>query len=381
MRQMLTTAAAECDMTTRIDGADRPHGWALIGVHVDDTMRMMTSKRIGDYIQGGVAVKYAMKIGPFAKFVGFTYDIDLQSRTVTKHCLDYLKRLHDLHCSDLSCEAKHIMRTDVATIPKGVRLDASDVEFAGQERVHKSGLSLIMALNWAVQAYPAAVFPVMCYTRHSQLVSQQVYTHAKHTLNNMIKKHRPKRYGGLGCRDLEEPDGVATVPPVIGRDKYWHFHGFADASPGIPSITSVMFFLAGAPIVDVGNSQHVQANDATTAEIVAAGTAMALGTPVRELLHAIGVKQLLPTSLYLDSSSTCFVINDNGAVKNSLWMARRIVVMQDQKRNGVFDPKKVSEKHNVSDKNTKYTDVERLAFLLRSATNEPYVMDGDTEQA
>ena len=137
-----------------------------------------------------------------------------------------------------------------------------------------------------------------------------------------------------------------------------------------------MIFLAGAPCVDVALRQHVVAAGAPTAELVAAGTAIYLSIPVRGLLHQIGVKQMLPLSMYLDSSSTCFLINGNGSLGDSAWLARRIVAMQEQKDNGDVVPRKISEKHNISDKNTKYLDMERTTFLGTVALNMDVHIDG-----
>ena len=87
---------------------------------------------------------------------------------------------------------------------------------------------------------------------------------------------------------------------------------------------------------------------------MATSTAVNRLTPVRGLLHELSIKQLQPTPLWIDSQTTVFVARDNGAVKRSVWILRRVGSIQEAYELGEIDPKKIPGEDNPADALGKY---------------------------
>ena len=119
------------------------------------------------------------------------------------------------------------------------------------------------------------------------------------------------------------------------------------------SYTGVIVMLAGAEIERLTQRQHIRAPDSTTAEIMAAGTALHHVYPIRGLLQELLIPQTWPTTIYCDSQSTIFVAHDGSAVKRSVWVLRRTAVLREAVDMQDFIFRKVSDDDNCADGATK----------------------------
>ena len=113
--------------------------------------------------------------------------------------------------------------------------------------------------------------------------------------------------------------------------------------------------LAQACLEPIAQRQHLAAPDIHTGEMVAAGTVCQRLLYFRNLLHELHIHQLLPTPLYLDSLSSVFAANDEAAVKKSVWMIRRAVVVQEAVLLKEIEVQHISDEDNLADLMTKYT--------------------------
>ena len=129
--------------------------------------------------------------------------------------------------------------------------------------------------------------------------------------------------------------------------------------------------LAGASIETLMQRQHLVAPESHTIELVAAGTALHRIIPVRGLLQELFIIQELPTPLWMDSLSTWFVALDKAAVKKSIWLRRRAVMLQDGVDQGEVRPLKIAGEDNLADVETKYLVFHVWRRLMAEANNLP----------
>ena len=110
----------------------------------------------------------------------------------------------------------------------------------------------------------------------------------------------------------------------------------------------------GGPIQACTQRQQLQAPDVHTAEVVAAGNNLNLVIPQNGLLQELHIRLGKPTPFYLDSATTVFVASNDAAVKKSVWLVRRAIVLQDGVAFDEIAPIHISEQDMVADPFTKY---------------------------
>ena len=74
---------------------------------------------------------------------------------------------------------------------------------------------------------------------------------------------------------------------------------------------------------------------------------------------------------YLDSLSTVFVAKSETGVKKSIWLLRRIAVLEDGVSHGEIEPIHISEVDMVADPFTKYLVYNKWHRLMHYALNRP----------
>ena len=63
--------------------------------------------------------------------------------------------------------------------------------------------------------------------------------------------------------------------------------------------------------------------------MVSAGTNFNFAVPVIGMLQELRVQQGKPVPFYLDSKTTVFVASSDSAVKKSVWLIRRVTVVEE----------------------------------------------------
>ena len=149
------------------------------------------------------------------------------------------------------------------------------------------------------------------------------------------------------------------------------YHYFADASNNVRSITGGVGILAGGCIQASLQRQHLKAPCAHSAEVVGGGNNLNSVVPVNGTLQESRIRLGVPTPFYLDSRTTVLVSSDDAAAKKSVWLKRRIAVLQEGVTLGEIDPVHIPESDMVADIFTKYVKVSvwlrHLAYLLNDA--------------
>ena len=89
------------------------------------------------------------------------------------------------------------------------------------------------------------------------------------------------------------------------------------------------------------------------------------------MLQEAHIRQGVPIPFYLDSRTTVLVASDDAAAKKSVWLKRRIVVLQDAVDLGEIVPIHIPESNMVADIFTKYLKLvvwqRHIAYLLNDA--------------
>ena len=91
-----------------------------------------------------------------------------------------------------------------------------------------------------------------------------------------------------------------------------------------------------------------------TVEVVGAGTNFSLLVPLNGVLQELRIRQGMATPFYLDSSTTVFVATSDTAIKKSIWLIRRVAVLEDGVTHGEVMPMHISERDMAADPMTKY---------------------------
>ena len=361
LKQVLLAAQDESGESTDIDGDARPHGWAALTMHVDDALRVYTSKRIKDYLNGGVAIEYAMTYSGWQKHLGFTLVVNKDERTVEKSCLPYLERLRDEYLAE-----EHLIQPKHVAISDQTGLDLEDLlpehhpEAQAQRARHKRTRSLVMSLSWATAAYPQSKETVNSLCAFVARPNPLVMRHAKHVLMHLLAYPLCARWGGLECTDLTPPAGSYMLKPDDPSCTWWHLIMYVDASPVSPPVSGVVAQLAKGPVDTHAGRQHQRTSCAHTSEVSAAVTAGNHGVPLRGLCGELRLLTAEPTPIYIDSSTTVFVASDKKAVKKSTWLLRKVDALHETVgTNGQeFYPNKIDESRNLADMFTKYLKLE-----------------------
>ena len=190
--------------------------------------------------------------------------------------------------------------------------------------------------------------------------------HIRYSTAHLHANPRCNTYGGWGVFGLEASPSRPLPFTDGAKDMAYHF--FSDASNNVRSITGGVGVLAGGPIQSSLQRQHLKAPCAHTAEVVAGGNNVNSVIPVSGVLQEAHIRQGVPTPFYLDSRTTVLVASDDAAAKKSVWLKRRIVVLQDAVDLG--EP--LIKSNMVADIFTKYLKLvvwlRHVAYLLNDAT-------------
>ena len=151
---------------------------------------------------------------------------------------------------------------------------------------------------------------------------------------------------------LEQGDSL--VVPFTKDAKAMYFHFFSDASLKNTSYTGGVGMLGGGPIYVGSRRQHLAAPDSHSAEVVAGGDNMHTLVAINGVLQEVRIRLGTATPFYFDSKTSVFVAQRDSAIKKSVWLTRRAVVLQECVELGEGKVIHISERDMVADLLTKY---------------------------
>ena len=138
------------------------------------------------------------------------------------------------------------------------------------------------------------------------------------------------------------------------KAKPLQYHVVLDGALGVDrSISSILHMWCGIAISGQAFRQHSQALCAHDTECFTASTGAAQAIPLRGILHEVGIKQIVPTPIFSDSSSTRLIANFEAALKRSIYIARRILYMREGMADNEYAFYQCIGDTNPADVNTK----------------------------
>ena len=129
-------------------------------------------------------------------------------------------------------------------------------------------------------------------------------------------------------------------------------------------------YLGGIEFVNSSLRQHLTSPDPHTSEVGAAGTAINMALPIDGLLRELHIFSDFPMTIYCDSQSTIFASRSAAAVKRSVWIERRSVVLREfvELRTCIYE--KIDGRYNTADGSTK--PIPHATWLAHRSYSHPY---------
>ena len=165
----------------------------------------------------------------------------------------------------------------------------------------------------------------------------------EHMLMYLAARHAPVVFRRSPSGHLRVAN--TTIAPFSTNIEYG-LHSFADSDV---THTGGVDMLGGACVDSISQRQHLAAPDAFTGEVTSTVTVVNRLVPKRGLLQEARIAQVLPTPLYVDSVGTVRTGVSEGAVKKSVWVRRKINVLNDAYDHDEVEYTHIDEADNVSD--------------------------------
>ena len=371
-------ASSDASLEPENTQGSKPYGWALVGQHVDDSLGLATgttaeqrrtvkANRIVKYLEGGIAVHYALKLTGWKKHLGFKLELDDKLQTVTVSAPNVLADLTDLLCKGTSMlQPKQPTRATFDDIEAGVPPPHGHPErddYLVMQSLCRQSLGVFQWYSFCdVRIKPA----INKLAKHTQHPHHDTLAGLRHVVMFCNAHPYTNCFGGVWCQELEQP--AQLIHPFTKGAKAAYFHWFSDSSL---TMTGGVGMLAGGPIAAISSRPHLANPDSTTGEIVAAGTNVHHLYPINGMLQELHIRLGKPTPFYLDSGSTVFVAMKDSAVKKSVWLMRRAVVLQEGVALDEIMPFHIPERDMVADSFTKYIRHEPWARHMHYLMNWP----------
>ena len=292
---------------------------------------------------------------------------------------------------------KHPYPMNITELKPGVRPPLDSPERAPFDEMQAKCQNGLATSIWISRAHTQHVYPTNFLCGMMSNPSYEVYKAWQHSLmaeraspcplvlgsgrkvSLAISADPPRPFSGIRQRemglhvfvdaDLGTPkaraaDASVVVPPIAsGRDP---MVATADAK----SVSGIRMYLGGVEFVNSSLRQHLTSPDPHTSEVGAAGTAITMALPLDGLLRELHIFSDSPMTIYCDSQSTIFASRSAAAVKRSVWIERRSVVLREFVELRACTYVKIEGRYNVADGSTK--PIPHATWLAHRAYSHPY---------
>ena len=323
-----------------------PIGWITFGSHVDDIFGVAANQRSIDYIDGALSMHAAMKWTGWQKVLGAASHIDDVAGTIYFDAIPIVEAAAAYHLKGQAIIApKHPYPMAVRDIAAGESPAEESPERPAYDQMQIDCRSLLGLFIWLERIYLLQLpMATNSLCRMMAYPSYVVYKYAKHILMHLVANpmHVMMRRSPTGNLEIAQP----TIAPFTSGKMEYGLHMFADSDV---LHTGGVIMLAGAAISTTSTRQHMAAPDPYTAEVVAAGTMLHELIPIRGWLREQRVVQAVPTPYYIDSLGCVRVATNEASCKKSVWVRRRLRVLNDGHKHGDAEYIQIDEADNVSD--------------------------------
>ena len=347
-----------------------------------------------------IGLDWAVKASGWKKHLGYGLGLSSCGCFCSIDCLPVIEALYQRHMgAHNTYKPKHPYPMNINELKPGVRPPIDSPERAAFDEMQAKCQNGLATSIWISRAHTLHVYPTNYLCGMMSNPSYEVYKCWQHSLmaeraspcplvlgsgrkvSLAISADPPRPFSGTRHRemglhlfvdaDLGTPKARTTDPAVVvpsiasGRDP---MIATADAK----SVSGIRMNLGGVEFINSSLRQHLTSPDPHTSEVGAAGTATTMALPVDGLLRELHIFSESPMTIYCDSQSTIFASRSAAAVKRSVWIERRSVVLREfvELRTCVYE--KIEGRYNTADGSTK--PIPHATWLAHRAYSHPYAL-------
>jgi len=409
----LPAILAACASAPPAPGA--PVGWAVFARHVDDIKGVANSTATRDFLIGAIGIDWTIRSSGWTtiledkteipnKFLGYNFRMFNDGLMCEISCMAVIESLFQQHS-----KGKHVINPghpypmNVAKLPPGIRPPEGSPELAAFLDTQTRFRAGVGASIWISRAHMTHTYPTNIHCGSMSCPSEEHYKSWFHSLCYIRAHPCPLVIGSGRKASLALPNSPAR--PFGGqKHRTLGLHAAVDADLGTPtdlerdamvtpiaegllklnptwdskSLTGIDVFLGGVLMLRYVLRQHLTAPSSHASEITAAGTAVTMLIPLSGLLQEWHISSDTPPPIHCDSQSTIFVARRTAAIKRSVWINRRAVVIREAVDALMFTFEKIEGTNNTANGNTKA--VTREEFKRHLTYTHPYADFTDAER-
>ena len=300
-----------------------------------------------------IGLDWAVKASGWTKHLSYGLGLSSCGCFFSIDCLPVIEALYQRHMGPHNTyKPKHPYPININELKHGVRPPIDSPERAPFDEMQAKCQNGLATSIWISRAHTLHVYPTNYLCGMMSNPSYEVYKCRQRSLmaeraspcplvlgsgrkvSLAISADLPRPFSGVRQREM----GLhICVDADLGTPKA----RVADASVEVPSIASgrdpmiaksasgIRMYLGGVEFVNASLRQHLTSPDPHTSEVGAAGTAITMALPLDGLLRELHIFSDSPMTIYCDSQSTIFASRSAAAVKRSVWIERRSVVLRE----------------------------------------------------
>ena len=335
-------------------------------IHVDDGIGWASTPELAAKLRAVLAKVWAdIKWQDFwADIMGFDVEHDRVQRTLKFSARKHIGALRALVAEDCSFTPKSPYAQDINAVelfPPPEQIGSIEHQlFINRASFCKQAIG---SLRQIVKVRPDLAGPVGIISRFAHAPCEAMPKHVKHVCLYAIGTiDAGPMFGGRACsfEDLSLP---ADLPDSYVLDvdgpKLWYYHVVLDGSLSAKdrSRSCILHMYAGACFNALSFTQHSIAKDANDSEVFTASSGGAQSVPYRGILHEMQVSMHARSPIFSDSRSTRLISISASAMKQAIYLARRVLYMREGIDDGEYAFYQVDGKMNPADGGTKYIGI------------------------
>ena len=329
-----------------LHGDDGCGGWATKQSLIDDLVGIL------EPVYGSV------KIGPWNTMLGFEVTRDKPAGKTKVTAKQAIANLEKYVATDCHFSPKLPYSKAINELQLGDTFEPGSPDYADQQLDVEWMRASLGALQHVTKTRKDCSQAINRESRYSHKPCKQAVKCVKHTIFYLLAHRDDGLIFGSGpaskWEDLIWSKGLPSDYKFDPNVKLMGYHMACDGNLEVDRSTSgIVQMFAGANIAGSSFRQHSQAVEAHGSELFTASTAAAFCVPTRGILTELGIAQLYPTPLFIDSASTVLCAESRLALKRSMHLMRRAKYLQESVEEEVTKPISIGGTLNFADPFTK----------------------------
>ena len=343
-----------------------PGGEAHFTIHVDDGVGWAETAEIRAAIHAVLAKEWPeiKWYNQWIDIMGFCTTHDMNLRTLGFTAPKHIDALRALVASDCSYSPKSPWAQEMMTLEPCAQPDEIDsIEWHLWNNRASYCRQVLGSLRHISKIRGDIMGPLNKLCQYAHAPDERLPKMIKHVaLYTIATADYGPVFGGPGMT-LSDLSSTSTLPDDYELDvegkKLPYYHLVIDGSLSVDRSTSgIIHMVAGAAINTAAFRQHSIATNAHDSEVFTASSAAAQSIPMRGMMRALNINVSVRTPIFSDSRSTRLISISASALKQSIYLARRVMFMREGIDEGEYFFYTVAGKINPADGLTKYVSVE-----------------------